>query len=66
MLHTPQIFERFRASGVSGDKRKGVGGEIYGARMADRWLRDRKELILANAARARRQLSKTFKIIEIG
>ena len=36
------IFERFRASGVSGGKGKVVGGEIYGARVADRWCRDRK------------------------
>ena len=36
------IFERFRASGVSGGKGKGVGGEICGARVADRWCRDRK------------------------
>ena len=30
------IFERFRASGVSGGKGKVVDDEIYGARMADR------------------------------
>ena len=35
------IFERFRASGVSGDEGKAVGGEIHGGRMADRWSRDR-------------------------
>ena len=35
------IFERFRASGVSGGKGKGVGEAIYGARVADRWCRDR-------------------------
>ena len=29
------IFERFRASGVSGGKGKCVGEEIYGARVAD-------------------------------
>ena len=36
------IFERFRASGVSGDEGKAAGGEIHGGRMADRWCRDRK------------------------
>ena len=35
------IFERFRASGVSSGKGKVVRGEIYGARVADRWCRDR-------------------------
>ena len=35
------IFERFRATGVSGDEGKTVGGEIHGGRMADRWCRDR-------------------------
>ena len=41
------IFERFRASGVSGGKGKVVGGEIYGARVADRWLHDRKLYIIS-------------------
>ena len=36
------IFERFRASSVSGDEGKSVGDEIHGGRMADRWCRDRK------------------------
>ena len=35
------IFERFRASGVSGGKGKVVRGEIYVARVADRWGCDR-------------------------
>ena len=33
--------ERFRARGVSGGKGKGVSKELYGARVADRWCRDR-------------------------
>ena len=33
------IFERFRASGVSGDEGKTVGGDIHGGGMVGRWCR---------------------------